>query len=98
MTAAQTDHVLANPDEIPSTEDFVFGWPRSPLVHYRDEKTLIETDGLVSANRSRHTDYGWISWSSFTLAVGIGSIVCARKFRPLSHSMATEDFASQNRL
>ena len=79
---ATTDHVRTNPDDMPFTEDYVFGWSDSPLFSYHNEKTLTVVNGHVIAGRSTRMPIGWISWSSLTLVIGIGLIWLAQRLKP----------------
>ena len=79
---AQADHLKANPGDLPYTEDYVFGWADSPLVHYHSELALAESAGGFRPDRSRGVSIGWLSWSSLTLAVGLGLLWAARRIRP----------------
>jgi hypothetical protein len=81
-TPAQAEHLRANPGDTPYTEDYVFGWTESPLVKYHSETTLTDDNGRVTVGRSRSTTIGWVSWSSLTLAVGVGLLGAARLLRP----------------
>ncbi|MDB5312868.1 MAG: hypothetical protein JWO38_7070 [Gemmataceae bacterium] len=82
LTHTQAEHVGANPGDMPSTEDYTFGWSDSPLVRSHGEKMLTERPaGAITAKRSGRGTVGWISWSLLTLAIGIGLIWAARRMR-----------------
>lgn len=82
-TRAQADHLMANPGDMPFTEDYVFGWHGSPLVHYHSELALKESArGGVTASRSKRMSVGWVSWSSLTLAAGVGLLWAAKRLKP----------------
>src|SRR5215204_5095629 len=66
------DHLRKSPEDMPSTEEYRFGWWHSPLFHYRSERTLTLERGAISVSRRGGMTVGWLSWSSLTLAVGIG--------------------------
>ena len=68
----------------PSTEEYRFGWWHSPLFHYRSERTLTLERGAISVSRRGGMTVGWLSWSSLTLAVGIGLFWLAGKLRPVA--------------
>jgi hypothetical protein len=84
-TAAKMKHLQANPGDMPRSEEFRFGWADSPLAHYRSQLTLTELpDGGFTGKRAAAMTIGWMSWSSLTLAIGIGLLWVARKLRPAS--------------
>lgn len=83
LTTAQQRHVRANPDDVPFTYDFRFGWPDSPLIHRHSELRLNEDEGGVRAVRAKHFSVGWFSWSSLTLAVAVALLWAAKRLWPV---------------
>ena len=78
------DHLRKTLEDMPSTEECRFGWSHSPLCHYRSERTLTFERGVISVSRRGGMTVGLLSWSSLTLAVGIGLFWVARKVRPVT--------------
>jgi hypothetical protein len=67
---------------MPFTEEYRFGWPDSPLVHYRREQSIERgPDGGFTVKKSSGTNVGWLSWSSLMLAVSLGLFWVARVLR-----------------
>src|SRR4051794_35745363 len=83
LTPAQAEHLRSNPGDIPVTVDCVFGWMQSPLFRYHSEKALAIRPGRdTTVEWSGGGTIGWASWSSLTLAIGIGLTWAARRMRP----------------
>lgn len=80
--AAMLDHLQAHPDDMPSAEEYRFGWAHSPLAHYRSERTLTVQDGAYSVSRKSETTIGWRSWSAVTLAAAVGLFWVGGRLRP----------------
>ena len=80
--AAMTEHLQQHPADMPVTEEYRFGWAQSPLAHYRSERTLVGQAGGFTAMRQAEMTIGWLSWSSLTLAIGVGLFWAARRLRP----------------
>lgn len=80
--AAMMKHLQANPDHMPFTETYRFGWSSSPLFEYRKEQRLeAKADGGFAVGATTAFRIGWISWSSISMAIGIGLVVLAAKLR-----------------
>jgi hypothetical protein len=82
-TLAESAHLTDHPEDMPRTADYVLGWAHSPLVHYHSECSLTDEAGRgVTVGRCDRTEIGWLSWSSLTLAAGLGLFWVAGRLRP----------------
>lgn len=70
-----SDHVLANPDDLPVKTYWEFGWKNSPLVVSRYELTLTEVNGKILKRETLDTKIHWASLSALTLVVGLACIL-----------------------
>jgi hypothetical protein len=78
---AMMEFLQQNPDAMPSTSDYRFGWPHSPILRYRSERTLTVDGGGFSMLQKAETTVGWLSWSSLTLVIAIGLFWVVGKLR-----------------
>jgi hypothetical protein len=85
---AQMEHLQANPQDMPARTDVTLGWQPSPLFRYRSQTELLDKNGAISASRSVQAKLGWLSWSSATLAVGLGLLWVARRLQTKPQSDA----------
>jgi hypothetical protein len=57
--------------------------PAQEVVTARaSERTLVGRAGGFTAKRQAEMTIGWLSWSSLTLAIGVGLFWAARRLRP----------------
>lgn len=76
------DYILSHPGSIPYQEEYRFGWTDSPLVYYQSEQRLDPApDGGLMVNKSSQLKIGWLSRSSFALALAIVLFCALRVFR-----------------
>jgi hypothetical protein len=75
--AAMADHLIANPGDMPSVEEWRLGWEVAPLVRYRAEQKLIWREGKIVNEKSLEVSFGWLSW--VTLGAGVGLLWLARR-------------------
>ena len=79
---AVATHLQTHPDDMPYTEDYVFGWSDSPLVKYHSERVLTVEKDRVAMSQTGGGTIGWFSWSSLTLLIGVGLIWLAQRLKP----------------
>ncbi len=85
VDTATAKHLQTNPDHLPYTEAYRFGWTFSPLVEHRHASELeVKADSGFTLKHSSNTRFDLISWSALSLGVGVVLIALARKVRSKS--------------